>query len=120
MRVFLLLLVALLSCLGASYGLRYGLMEAGRWVELCSTDAQAWQCQARDGLGLLIHFGVLGGAALGAALLAWLLPGRSGLVLAMLGLLLAIPALVLYTASLAAFALTLAALRLARMLPLRS
>ena len=53
-------------------------------------------------------------AALGAALLGFLLPGRKGSVLAVVALLFALPALVLYTASLAVFALVIAALRLVR------
>lgn len=114
MRSLLILLVALLLCLAASYGLRYGLMENQHWVAVCSGGEPQWPCQARAGLGLLIHFSVLAGAALLAAVLAMLLPGRSGRVLAVLALFLAIPALVLYSATLAAFAAVIAGLRLVR------
>lgn len=119
MRVFLLLFVAALAFLAASYGLRFGLMENDRWVGLCSGDAQVLACQARHGLGLLIHFGVLAWSGLAAALLALLLPGRSGVLLAGLAGALAIASLVLYSASLGAIALVLAVLRLARLLPQR-
>lgn len=119
MRVLLLLSAVLLTSLAASYGLRYGLMENDRWVGLCSGDAQALVCQARHGLGLLVHFGVLAWSALAAALLALLLPGRSGALLAGLAGVLAIASLVLYSATLGAIALVLAALRLSRLLPRR-
>lgn len=119
MRLLVLLLVILLAALAAGFGLRYGLMENDRWVGLCGGDATLLACQARHGLGLLIHFGVLAWASLISALLAVLLPGRSGALLAGLAAPLAIVALVLYTASVGAIALVLALLRLARLLPQR-
>src|SRR5690606_27670291 len=111
MRGLLLLLVTLILCLAASYGLRYGLMEDQRWVTLCLGGGQQWQCEAREGLGLLIHFRILAWASLAFALLGWLVLGRVGRALAVLGMLLAVPALVLYSATLAAFALVIGGLR---------
>ncbi|MEX5352995.1 hypothetical protein WCE02_16810 [Pseudomonas juntendi] len=110
--VVLLLFLAL--WLAASYGVRYGLMEEGRWVGLCSVPGEHWQCQARSLLGLGIHYQVLGWAALGISLLAQVIPGRGGWWLALLGLVFGLPALVLYTASLAVFAVVLSGLRLVR------
>jgi hypothetical protein len=111
---FLLLLLILPLWLAASYGVRFALMEDGQWVGLCVEQAQRWECQARAGLGYLIHFRVIAWAALVAALAGFCLPGQAGRLLAGLGLLLGIPALVLYSASLAVFALVLAGLRLVR------
>jgi hypothetical protein len=109
-----LLLLFLALWLAASYGVRYGLMEDGQWVGLCSAPGEYWQCQVRALLGLGIHFQVLVWAGLGLALLAQLVPGRAGWWLAVLGLVFGVPALVLYTASIAVFAVVLAGLRLVR------
>jgi hypothetical protein len=111
----LLLLTAL--CFAASYGLRYGLMEDGRWVGLCVEQAARWECRLRDGLGLLIHLRVIAGLALGVAVLGFFVPGRSGWLLAALALLCGVASLVLYSASLAAIAVVLAGLRLVRQQP---
>ncbi|QIH07006.1 MULTISPECIES: hypothetical protein [unclassified Pseudomonas] len=108
------LLVALPLWLAASYGLRYGFMEDARWVGVCIDEAGRWECSLRSSLGWMIHFKVLGWSALGAALLAFVVPGRAGWGLATLALLAAIPALVLYNTTLAVFALVLASLRLVR------
>ena len=108
------LLLLLAAWLAASYGVRYGLMENTRWVGACLDDAGLWQCQVRSGLGLMIHFGVIGWSALGLALIGLMLPGRVGRVLAGLALIPGIAALILYTASLAVFAVVLAGLRLVR------
>ncbi|MGE7994120.1 hypothetical protein ACQKPE_24500 [Pseudomonas sp. NPDC089554] len=108
------LLAMLALWLAASYGVRYGLMEDGQWVGLCSAPTSLWQCQVRSLLGLGIHFQVIAWAALVVALLCQLVPGRGGWWLAVLALLLGVPALVLYTASIAVFAVVLAALRLVR------
>ncbi|MFV3328351.1 hypothetical protein ACNFG0_18025 [Pseudomonas sp. NY15372] len=108
------MLLCLALWLAASYGVRYGLMEDGRWVGLCSVPGAYWQCQARSLLGLGIHHQVLGWAALGTSLLAQVVPGRGGWWLAVLGLVFGVPALVLYTASLAVFAMVLAGLRLVK------
>jgi hypothetical protein len=113
--ISLLLLIAL--CFAASYGLRFGLMEDGRWVGICVEQASRWECQLRSGLGLLIHFRVIAGLALGLAVLAFCVNHRSGWLLAVLALLCAIPALILYSASLAVFAVVLAGLRLVRRPP---
>ncbi|MET1077939.1 MAG: hypothetical protein ABWY06_07950 [Pseudomonas sp.] len=114
-RLFvILLLLGLALWLAGSYGLRYGLMEDNQWVAACVADASRWECQARSGLGLIIHLRVLAWAGLLGALLAFVAPGRAGRVLAVLALLFAVPALVLYSASLAVFALVIAALRLVR------
>ncbi len=118
-RSTLVLVIALLLVLAASYGLRYALMEDGQWVGLCVEQAQRWECQLRDGLGLLIHFRVFALVGLGLAALGFLLSAPVGGWLALLGLLFAIPALVLYSASLAVFAVVLAALRLVRDSPQR-
>lgn len=100
--------------LAASYGVRYGLMEDGQWVGLCTVPAAYWQCEVRSLLGLGIHHQVMAWSGLGLALLAQFVPARVGWWLAVLALVLAVPALVLYTASIAVFALVLAGLRLVR------
>ncbi|SEI13754.1 hypothetical protein NLK61_06065 [Pseudomonas fuscovaginae UPB0736] len=110
----ILLLIVLPLWLAASYGVRYGLMEDGQWVGICVDEALRWECQARSSLGWLIHFEVLGWAALGAAVLAFMLPRRLGWGLAVLALLIGFPALALYNTSLAVFAVVLAGLRLVR------
>ncbi|MCE1114304.1 MULTISPECIES: hypothetical protein [Pseudomonas] len=110
--------IALLLCLplwlAASYGVRYGLMEEAQWVGMCSLPGAVWQCQVRSLLGLGIHFQVIAWSALGLALVAQWVPGRSGWWLAALALVFGLPALVLYTASIAVFAVVLAGLRLVR------
>ncbi|KWW13263.1 hypothetical protein E8E78_21505 [Pseudomonas sp. BN505] len=100
--------------LAASYGVRYGLMEDGQWVGLCTVPAAYWQCEVRSLLGLGIHHQVLAWSGLGLALLAQFVPARAGWWLAVLALVFALPALVLYTASIAVFALVLAGVRLVR------
>ncbi|SDT45421.1 hypothetical protein SAMN05216598_5839 [Pseudomonas asplenii] len=110
----ILLLIVLPLWLAASYGVRYGLMEDGQWVGICVDEALRWECQARSSLGWLIHFEVLGWIALGAAVLAFVLPRRLGWGLAVLALLIGFPALALYNTSLAVFAVVLAGLRLVR------
>lgn len=100
--------------LAASYGVRYGLMEDGQWVGLCTQPAAYWQCEVRALLGLGIHYQVLAWGGLALALLGLVVSGRTGAWLAGLALVLAVPALVLYTASIAVFALVLAGLRLVR------
>ncbi|MBH3413694.1 hypothetical protein [Pseudomonas putida] len=109
-----LLLMFLAIWLAASYGVRYGLMEDGQWVGLCSTPGDHWQCQVRSLLGLGIHFQVLAWAGLALALLAQWVARRAGWWLAVLALVFGIPALVLYTASIAVFVVVLAGLRLVR------
>lgn len=115
----LILLLILPLWLVASYGVRFYLMEDGQWVALCVDEAARWECQMRAGLGWLIHFRVLAWAALGTALLAFVLPGRIGRLLALPALLLGLLALVLYSASLAVFAVVLAGLRLVRKAPVK-
>ncbi|MEK1907348.1 MAG: hypothetical protein AAAB13_16350 [Pseudomonas sp.] len=110
----LVLMLALSLWLAACYGVRFALMEDGQWVGLCVEQAQRWECQARAGLGWLIHFRVIAGAALALAVVGFLVQARAGKVLALLGLFLALSALVLYSASLAVFAVVLAGLRLVR------
>jgi hypothetical protein len=107
-------LAVLGAWLAASYGVRYGLMEDARWVGLCAVPGEYWQCQARALLGLAIHHQVVAWCALGLALVAHWVSGRSGAGLALLALLFGVPALVLYTASIAVFAVVLAGLRLVR------
>ncbi|MBB1519255.1 hypothetical protein [Aquipseudomonas guryensis] len=116
----LTLLLILPLWLAASYGVRFALMEDSQWVGLCVDEATRWECQARAGLGWLIHFRVIAWSALVVALLAFVIPARSGRVLAVLALLLGLPALVLYSASLAVFAVVLAGLRLVRKAPVSS
>ena len=111
-----LILLTALAFAGA-YVLRFGLMEDGQWVGVCTDQAQRWECQLRAWLGLVIHFRILAWLALGLALLGFCLPHKSGWLIAALALLAAIPALILYSASLAVFAVVLAALRLVRKLP---
>lgn len=115
----IILLMILPLWLVASYGVRFYLMEDGQWVGLCVDEAARWECQMRAGLGWLIHFRVLAWAALGTALLAFVLPGRIGRLLALPALLLGLLALVLYSASLAVFAVVLAGLRLVRKAPVK-
>ena len=110
----LLLLLVLPLWLAASYGVRFALMEDGQWVGICVEQAARWECQARAGLGYLIHFRVIAWTALVLAVLGFIAPGKAGRGLAALALFCAIPALVLYSASLAVFALVLAGLRLVR------
>ena len=110
----LLLLLVLPLWLAASYGVRFALMEDGQWVGICVEQAARWECQARAGLGYLIHFRVLAWTALVLAVLGFIAPGKAGRVLATLARFCGIPALVLYSASLAVFALVLAGLRLVR------
>ncbi|AZZ75137.1 hypothetical protein CCX46_08220 [Pseudomonas sp. RU47] len=110
----IVLLVLLPLWLAASYGARYGFMEDGKWVGICVVEASRWECQVRSNLGLMIHFKVLGWTALGAALTAFVVPGRAGWWLAVLALVAGVPALVLYNTTLAVFALVIAGLRLVR------
>ena len=110
----ILLLIALPLWLAASYAARYGFMEDGKWVGICVDEASRWECQVRSNLGLMIHFKVLGWAALGAALVGFVLPGRAGWWLAVLALVFGVPALALYNTTLAVFALVIAGLRLVR------
>ncbi|MFO2464892.1 hypothetical protein OOJ96_13130 [Pseudomonas sp. 15FMM2] len=110
----ILLLIALPLWLAASYGARYGFMEAGQWVGICVDQASRWECQVRANLGLMIHFKVMGWAALTTSVLAFVVPGRAGWGLAVLALLFGFPALALYNASFAVFALVIAGLRLVR------
>lgn len=109
--------VALALWLAASYGLRYELMEGSQWVGICVDDALRWECQLRSNLGLMIHFKVLGWAALITSLVGFLSPGRIGWALALLALLFGFPAMALYNASLAVFAVVIAGLRLVRAQP---
>ncbi|MGY4531303.1 hypothetical protein ACVW0Y_000406 [Pseudomonas sp. TE3786] len=108
------LLIVLALWLAAAYGLRFALMEDSQWVGICVDQAQRWECQVRNGLGLLIHFRVIALTGLVGALLAFIVPGRAGWWLAVAALVFALPALVLYSASLAVFAVVIAALRLVR------
>ena len=110
----ILLLVLLPLWLAASYGARYGFMEDGKWVGICVDEASRWECQLRAGLGLMIHFKVLGWAALGCALTGFVVPGRAGWWLAVLALVFGLPALALYNTTLAVFAGVIAGLRLVR------
>lgn len=68
----ILLLLTVPLWLAASYGARYGFMEDGQWVGICADDASRWECQLRANLGLMIHFRVLGWAALVTSVLAFL------------------------------------------------
>lgn len=72
------LLLVLPLWLAASYGLRYGFMEDARWVGVCMDEASRWECSLRSSLGWMVHFKVLGWSALGASLLAFVVPGRAG------------------------------------------
>ncbi|MBV4484269.1 hypothetical protein HU727_001540 [Pseudomonas sp. SWRI153] len=110
--IVLLLLMPL--WLAASYGARYGFMEDGRWVGICVDEASRWECLVRSNLGLMIHFKVLGWAAVAAAVSAFVVPGRAGWWLAVLALMLGLPALALYNTTLAVFAVVIAGLRLVR------
>ncbi|UVM01167.1 hypothetical protein LOY41_07625 [Pseudomonas atacamensis] len=110
----IVLLVLLPLWLAASYAARYGFMEDGQWVGICVDEASRWQCVVRSNLGLMIHFRVLGWAAVGAAVLAFVVQGRAGWCLAVLALVFGLPALALYNTTLAVFAVVIAGLRLVR------
>ncbi len=110
----ILLLIALPLWLAASYAARYGFMEDGQWVGICADEANRWECQVRSNLGLMIHFKVLGWAALVTSVLAFFVPGRAGWGLAVLGLVFGLPALALYNTTFAVFAVVIAGLRLVR------
>ena len=110
----IVLLVLLPLWLAASYAARYGFMEDGQWVGICVDEASRWECVVRSNLGLMIHFRVLGWAAVGAAVLAFVVPGRAGWWLAVLALVFGLPALALYNTTLAVFAVVIAGLRLVR------
>jgi hypothetical protein len=62
----------------------------------------------------MIHFGVLGWGALAAAVIGFVLSGRTGWWLAVLALVLGFPALAMYNTTLAVFAVVIAGLRLVR------
>ncbi len=110
----ILLLIALSLWLAASYGVRYGFMEDGRWVGICVDEASRWECQVRSNLGMMIHFKVMGWTALVASVLAFFVPGRAGWGMAMLGMVFGLPALALYNTTFAVFAVVIAGLRLVR------
>ncbi|UST91787.1 hypothetical protein [Pseudomonas siliginis] len=110
----IVLLVLLPLWLAGSYAARYGFMEDGQWVGICVDETGRWECVVRSNLGLMIHFKVLGWAAVGAAVLAFVLPGRAGWWLAVLALVFGLPALALYNTTLAVFAVVIAGLRLVR------
>ncbi len=82
----ILLLIALPLWLAASYGARYGFMEDGRWVGICVDEASRWECQLRSNLGLMIHFQVLGWAALITSVLAFFCAGARGVGVGGVGL----------------------------------
>ncbi|MDR9750598.1 hypothetical protein RG836_04005 [Pseudomonas sp. SZMC_28357] len=110
----ILLLILLPLWLAASYGARYGFMEDAQWVGVCADDAARWECLVRANLGLMIHFQVLGWAALLTALLSFVVPGRAGWWLAVLALVFGCPALALYNTTFGVFAVVIACLRLVR------
>ena len=110
----ILLLIVLPLWLAASYAARYGFMEDGRWVGICVDEASRWECQLRSNLGLMIHFKVLGWAALVTSVLAFFVAGRTGWGLAVAGLVFGLPALALYNTTFAVFAVVIAGLRLVR------
>lgn len=123
MKVSLKAAAVLLSLglwVGAAYAVRYGLMENTTWVAACAVEPARWACQARSGLGLMIHWALLPWAGLVLAGLGWAVRGQRGRWSAGLGLATAVPGLVLYTASLAAVAAVLAGLRILRADPLAS
>jgi hypothetical protein len=62
----------------------------------------------------MIHFKVLGWAALITSMLAFFVPGRAGWGLAVLGMVFGLPALALYNTTFAVFAVVIAGLRLVR------
>jgi hypothetical protein len=62
----------------------------------------------------MIHFKVLGWAALVTSVLAFFVPGRAGWGVAVLALVFGFPALALYNTTFAVFAVVIAGLRLVR------
>jgi hypothetical protein len=111
----ILKLLALAVWLGASYTLRYQLMEDARWLDICDgNNANNW-CAVRGGLGLTIHWQVLAWLALLTSVTAFFIRGVRGRALAWISLIFALPALALYTVTFAVFALLIAALRIVRL-----
>lgn len=111
----LLLPMSLLGVwLAACYGIRFGLMENARWVELCDGKSVIAICDIRATLGRVIHFRILAWAALICSIPAFFIRGANGRKLAWLGLFVTVPALVLYTVTPAVFSALIAALRLVR------
>ncbi|MBA1288826.1 hypothetical protein [Pseudomonas japonica] len=104
-------LLLLAAWIAVAYGVRYGLMENTAWVGACAADPAQIACQAKAGMGLMIHWNVLPLAGLVLALGGWLLRGARGQLVALMGLVFALPGLVLYTTSLAGVVVMLAALR---------
>jgi hypothetical protein len=62
----------------------------------------------------MIHFKMMGWAALMTSVLAFFVPGCAGWGLAVLGLVFGLPALALYNTTFAVFAVVIAGLRLVR------
>lgn len=106
-----LVLLALGGWVAMAYAVRYGLMEHTAWVGACASAPQQLACQARAGMGQMIHWNVWPLLGLVATVAAWLLTGPPGRYLATLGVALAIPGLVLYTTSLAGAVVVAAGLR---------
>jgi len=104
-------MLAVAAWVAVAYGVRYGLMEHTGWVGACAADPERLACQARAGMGLMIHWNVLPLAGLILALGGWLLQGTRGQLMGVMGLVFALPGLVLYTTSLAGVVVMLAALR---------
>lgn len=104
-------LLLLAAWIAAAYGVRYGLMEHTAWVGACAAEPERLACEARAGMGQMIHWNVLPLAGLLLALGGWFSQGTRGRALAGSGLVLALPGLVLYTTSLAGVVVMLAALR---------
>ena len=103
------MLIAGVTAYAAAASVRYGLMESVEMVNRCAEAAHGLSCTLRTGMGLIIHWRLLGWLSLGIALLAVTRRSRR---LGILALMLGILGLVLYNAAQATFALVLAFLLL--------
>ena len=112
-RQQLALAVALGAWLLALFAVRYGFMEIPAESDPCQRDADGMACRLRALLGLWIHLGIFGVAALILAFASHLPLGRARPALAFSALLAALLALVLYNVNLGAPAAVLAVLALA-------
>lgn len=106
------ILIASIAAYAAAATVRYGLMESVEMVNRCTETPGDLLCTARAGMGLMIHYQVMGWASLITALLALALGKKS---LGIAALTLSVIGLVLYNAALASFALVLSFLLLANL-----
>lgn len=104
------ILIASVTAYAVAATVRYGLMESVEMANHCTETGGDLLCAARDRMGLMIHYQVMGWASLIGALLALALRKKS---LGITALMLSVIGLVLYNVALATFALVLSLLLLA-------